>query len=131
MVGYVYPLLGIFWSMLIFFLWVAWFMLLFRIIGDIFRSADLGGLAKTLWLIFVIFLPFLGVLVYCIARGGSMAERSFADASARQASFDSYVRETAAGSASSADEIAKFAGLRDQGVITEAEFAAQKAKLLA
>jgi Phospholipase_D-nuclease N-terminal len=130
MVGYVYPLLGIFWSMLIFFLWVAWFMLLFRIIGDIFRSADLGGLAKTLWIIFVIFLPFLGVLVYCIARGGSMAERTYADASARQASFDSYVRETA-GSASSADQIAKFAALRDQGVITEAEFAAQNAQLLA
>ena len=130
MFAYVYPLLGVFWSMLIFFLWIAWFMLLFRIIGDIFRSADLGGFAKTLWFIFVIFAPFLGVLVYCIARGGSMAERSFAKASSQQAAMDDYVRQTA-GSGGTADELAKFASLRDQGVITDAEFAAQKAQLLA
>ena len=130
MFAYDYPLLGFFWSMLIFFLWIAWFMLLFRIIADIFRSADLGGFAKAMWFIFVIFLPFLGVLVYCIARGGSMAERSYAEASSQQAAFDSYVRQTA-NSASSADQIAKFAALRDQGVITDAEFAAQKAQLLA
>ena len=106
------------------------YLLLFKIIADIFRSADLGGFAKTMWLIFVIFLPFLGVLVYCIARGGSMAERSYAQASSQQAAFDAYVRQTA-NTESSADQIAKFAALRDQGVITEAEFAAQKAQLLA
>ncbi len=130
MLAYDYPLMGFFWSMLIFFLWIAWFMLLFRIIADIFRSADLGGFAKTLWFIFVIFLPFLGVLVYCIARGGSMAERAYADASSQQAALDSYVRQTA-GAGGTADELAKFASLRDQGVITDAEFAAQKAQLLA
>ncbi len=133
MFAYDYPLMGFFWSMLIFFLWIAWFMLLFRIIVDIFRSGDLGGFAKAMWFIFVIFLPFLGVLVYCIARGGSMAERDYAQASSQQAAFDSYVRQTAgsAGSAGTADELAKFASLRDQGVITDAEFAAQKAQLLA
>ena len=131
MFAYVYPLFGVFWSMLIFFMWIAWFMLLFRIIADIFRSDDLGGVAKTLWFIFVIFAPFLGVLVYCIARGGSMTERAYADASSQQAAMDTYVRQTAGSSGGLADDLAKFAALRDQGVITEAEFAAQKAQLLA
>ena len=130
MLAYDYPLLGFFWSMLIFFVWIMWFMLLFYVLADIFRSHDLGGVAKTLWIIFVIFLPFLGVFVYVIARGNGMAKRSIDQAQAQQAQFDSYVRETA-GSSSSADEIAKLADLKARGVITDDEFAAKKAQLLA
>jgi predicted PurR-regulated permease PerM len=127
--GYDYPLLGFFWSMLIFFLWVAFFMLLFRILADIFRNHEMGGFAKALWVIFVIFLPFLGALVYIISQGDSMAERDLRSAQAQQDAFDGYVRETA-GTSSSADEIAKLSALKDKGTITDAEFAAQKAKVL-
>jgi hypothetical protein len=130
MLGYDYPLLGVFWNTMIFFLWILWFILLFRILADIFRSSDLGGFAKTMWIIFVIILPFLGVFVYVIARGNSMTQRSLEDARSQRAAFDDYVRETAGGSSSMADELSKFAALRDQGVITDAEFAAKKAQLL-
>jgi Short C-terminal domain/Phospholipase_D-nuclease N-terminal len=129
MVGYDYPILGFFWSMLIFFLWFAWLMLLFRIFGDIFRQKEMGGFAKALWVLFVIFLPFLGVLIYVIAHGSSMAQRDYQAAANQQQAFDDYVKQTA-GTASSADELTKLAALKDQGVITDAEFAAQKAKLL-
>lgn len=129
MLAYDYPVLGVFWSMLVFFLWIMWFFLLFRVIADIFRSHDLGGWAKALWLIFVLFVPFLGVLVYVIARGDEMGRRDMADYQARQEAFDSYVRETA-GSGGSVDQLAKLADLRDRGVINEAEFEQQKAKLL-
>ena len=130
MLAYDYPLLGFFWSMLIFFVWIMWFMLLFYVLADIFRSHDLGGFAKTLWILFVIFLPFLGVFVYVIARGDSMTKRRIDQAQAQRSEFDSYVRETA-GSSSSADEIAKLADLKARGVITDDEFAAKKAQLLA
>jgi len=130
MLAYDYPLLGVFWTTLIFMLWIAWFVLLFRILMDIFRSSDLGGFAKGLWLLFVIFLPFLGVLVYLIARGDSMTHRTIAEAQTQRAQMDQYVRATA-GADSTADELAKFAALRDQGVITDQEFAARKAQLLA
>jgi hypothetical protein len=96
---------------------------------DIFRSHDMGGVAKTLWVLFVIFLPVLGILVYLIARGGSMHERALKQAQEQQQQFDQYVRQTA-GSGGSADELEKLAKLKDQGVITDQEFAAQKAKLL-
>jgi len=130
MLAYDYPLLGVFWTFLIFMLWVVWLIMLFKIFADIFRSHDMGGGAKALWSIFVIFLPFLGVLVYLIARGGKMAERDIADAQAQQQAFDAYVRQTA-GSGGTADELSKLADLRDRGVITPAEFDAQKAALLA
>ena len=130
MLAYDYPLLGFFWSMLIFFLWVAWFMLLFRILADIFRSHDLGGGGKTLWVLFVIFMPFLGVFVYLLARGKSMNERAMEDAVARQQAMNQYVQQTAGSSASTADELTKFASLRAQGVLTDAEFEAKKAQLL-
>jgi len=130
MLAYDYPLLGLFWTMMIFFLWIAWLFLLFRVFADIFRSKDMGGFAKALWSIFVIIVPFLGVFLYVIVRGRSMSERDVADAKQREAEFQAYVRETA-GSAGSAEEIAKLADLRDKGVITDEEFAAQKAKLLA
>jgi len=128
--SYDYPLGGFFWSMLIFFIWIMWFMLLFQVFIDIFRSHDLGGFAKALWVIFVIVLPFLGVFVYLIARGRSMTERRMNEAIGQKQAMDQYVRETAGTSVSSADEIAKLAQLKDQGVLTDAEFAAQKAKLL-
>jgi Short C-terminal domain/Phospholipase_D-nuclease N-terminal len=130
MLAYDYPILGLFWTMLIFFIFVAWIMLLFRTIIDIFRSDDMGGLGKAFWLIFVIIIPWLGVLMYLIVRGGSMASREIAQQQAQQQAFASYVRETA-GSSGTADELAKLVDLRDRGVITEAEFNNQKAKLLA
>ncbi len=131
MLAYDYPILGLFWSMLIFFLWIAWIMLLFRVFGDIFRNKDMGGFAKALWTLFVIFAPFLGVFVYLIVEGRSMAERDLARAQASEAAFQSYVRETAGSGASSADELTKLAELHKSGVLSDDEFATQKAKLLA
>ena len=130
MLAYDYPLMGLFWTMLWWFFWIAWIVLLFRVIGDIFRSHDMGGWAKALWSIFVILAPWLGVLVYLIARGGSMAERDHRQAQAQDEAFRAYVQETA-GSGGTADELAKLASLREQGVLTDAEFTQQKAKLLA
>jgi hypothetical protein len=131
--AYDYPLLGVFWTMMIWFLWIAWIVLLFRVIADIFRSQDLGGWGKALWAIFVILVPWLGVLVYLIVRGHSMGQRDLESARAQEAAFRSYVQEAAgsSGATSTADELNKLAALKDQGVISEAEFAQQKAKLLA
>ncbi len=130
MTAYSYPILGLFWTMMLFFLFVAWIMILFKTIVDIFRSDDMGGFAKAIWLIFVIIIPWLGVLVYILARGDGMTKRDIAQAQEQQEQFASYVRSTA-GTSGSADELVKLADLRDRGVITEAEFATQKAKLLA
>jgi hypothetical protein len=130
--GYDYPLLGVFWTMLIWFLWIAWIVILFRVIFDIFRSRDMGGWGKALWVIFVILVPFLGVFVYLIARGHSMADRDLQDAQAKDAAFQAYVQQAAAGSGGgTADELSKLADLKAQGVISDAEFEQQKAKLLA
>jgi heme exporter protein D len=130
MFAYDYPLLGVFWTMLWFFLWFAWLFLLFRVFADIFRSHDMGGFAKALWVIFVIIVPFLGVLVYVIARGHKMTERDIADAQRNEAAFRSYVQEAAGSSGGTADELSKLADLKAKGVITDDEFAQQKAKLL-
>ncbi len=129
MLAYTYPLLNIFWTMLEFFLFFLWIWLLIIIFSDIFRSHDMGGFAKAIWVLFVVILPFLGVLIYLIARGGSMHERAEQSAQRQQKAFDDYVKETAGGS-SSVDELAKLADLKSKGVITDAEFEAQKAKLL-
>lgn len=129
MLAYDYPILGLFWTMLIWFLWIAWFVLLFRVIADIFRSDDLGGWGKALWCIFTLLVPFLGVFVYVIARGDSMTNRDIQQARDNEAAFRSYVQQTA-GSGGTADEIAKLAQLRDDGVISAQEFEQQKAKLL-
>ncbi|MGA5194611.1 SHOCT domain-containing protein [Streptomyces exfoliatus] len=125
-----YPLLNMFWTMLMIFCWVLWFMLLFRIIGDIFRDDSLGGWAKAGWSVFVILLPFLGVFVYLIARGRGMGERELNRVRQNEQQFRSYVRETA-GSGGHAEELARLAELKDRGAITEAEFAQAKAKVLA
>ena len=130
MLAYTYPLLSIFWTMLEFFFFVLWIWLLVYIFIDIFRSHDMGGFAKAIWVLFVIILPFLGVLVYLIARGGSMHERAEQSAQRQQKQFDDYVKAAAGSSGGSADELAKLADLKSKGVITDAEFEAQKAKLL-
>ena len=102
MLAYTYPLLSIFWTMLEFFVFVLWIWLLISIFIDIFRSHDMGGLAKALWVLFVIILPFLGVLVYLIARGGSMHERAEQQAAGQQKAFDDYVKQAAGASGAAA-----------------------------
>jgi hypothetical protein len=115
------------WSMIWFFLFFIWIYLLITIFGDIFRSSDLSGWSKALWSIFIIFLPYLGVFVYLIARGHKMTEHQLEAAQAQDAAMRSYVQNVAStSSGGAADEIAKLAALRDQGVIDEAEF--QRAK---
>jgi hypothetical protein len=101
-----------------------------QVVFDIFRSHDMGGWGKALWAIFVIVIPWLGVLIYLIARGDKMRQHAMADAQARDSQVRSYVRD-AAGSPSTAEEISKLASLRDQGVLSDDEFQAQKTKLLA
>ena len=130
MLAYDYPLLSVFWSMFIFFVWIVWIMALFYVFADIFRSHDMGGFAKTMWLIFVIVVPFLGVFVYLLARGDKMAEHAAQQAEAQDAAMRSYVKE-AAGTGGAADQLAQLAALRDSGAITQAEFDAGKAKVLA
>ncbi len=128
--SYSYPILGVFWTILMIFLWVIWFWILITIIIDIFRSHDLSGWVKALWLVFILFLPLIGVLVYLIARGGKMHEHQVRQAQLQEEQLRSYVQE-AAGSQSSADQLAKLADLRDRGVITAEEFDREKAKILA
>ena len=125
-----YPALSIFWSILYFFLWVIWIWILIWIFLDIFRSRDLSGGAKALWILFVIFLPMIGVLVYLIARGGKMHQHAVQDAQAQDQAARAYIRD-AAGPESSADQLAKLADLRNRGVITQEEFDREKAKVLA
>ena len=127
-----YPVLDAFLTMLWFFLFIIWIWLLIMVFMDIFRSHDMGGGAKALWVIFIIILPFLGVFVYLIARGGKMHERAAAEAAQQQKAFDQYVRQTAGSEGqSTADQLSKLADLKSQGVLTDAEFEAQKAKILA
>jgi len=131
MLAYTYPLADLFGTMLGLFVFFIWFWLLIVIFGDIFRSQDMGGGAKALWVIFVIVLPFLGIFIYLIARGGKMHERAAQAAQQQQKAFDAYVQQTAAAGSSSGDQLAKLADLKAQGVLTDAEFEAQKAKILA
>jgi len=119
------------WSIFWFFLFFIWIMILFRVFGDIFVSHDLSGFGKVMWCLFVIFLPYLGVFVYLIARGKKMTEHAAAEASARDAQFRQYVQTVADPTApSTAEEISNLAALRDQGVLSEAEFQQAKAKAL-
>ena len=128
--SYSYPVLGVFWTILMIFLWVIWFWILITIIIDIFRSHDLSGWAKALWFLFILFLPLIGVLVYLIARGGKMHEHQVQQAQVQEEQLRGYVQQ-AAGPPSSADQLAKLADLRDRGVITAEEFDREKAKVLA
>ena len=129
---YQYPILDFFLTMLYFFLFVIWIWLLIMVFMDIFRSHDLGGWSKALWAIFIIILPFLGVFIYLIARGGKMHERAAQEAAQQQKAFDQYVKEAAGTSgASTADQLSKLSDLKSQGVLTDTEFEAQKAKILA
>ncbi len=130
MLAYDYPLLGIFWTMLWFFLFFIWIWILISIFADIFRSRDIGGLVKALWVIFVIVLPFLGVLIYLIVRGRGMHERTVERAAQQEQDFRGYVQDVASSGSGSADQLAKLADLKDRGVISDAEFQAEKAKIL-
>jgi len=132
MLAYDYPLGGVFLTMLYFFLFVIWIWILITVFVDIFRSHDINGWVKALWVIFIVILPFLGVLIYLIARGGKMQERELRDATQQKNAFDQYIRQTAgAAGHSTADQLAKLVDLKNQGVITDAEFESEKAKVLA
>jgi len=122
-----YPFLNILWTMIIFFAWVIWIWIAITVLLDVFRRHDIGGLHKAAWVVFVIVLPFLGVLVYLIAQHDGMRERRMQEMKAQQRALDDYVRETAGGSAA---EIAKAKELLDAGTITQAEFDSIKAKAL-
>ncbi|WP_329286351.1 SHOCT domain-containing protein [Streptomyces sp. NBC_00691] len=131
-----YPLLNLFWTMLWFFLWIMWLFLLFKVIGDIFRDHSLNGWAKAGWLVLCILLPYLGVLVYVIARGKSMGERDVKRARESEAAFQDYIRKTAStqeggGGGSATQELARLAELKDKGAITPEEFEKAKARVLA
>jgi hypothetical protein len=125
-----YTFLDVLWSMLVFFLWVAWFILLFHIVADVFRRRDASGWKKAAWLIFVLFVPFLGVFAYLIANSDDMARRNVEQAAAARSEMDEYVR-TVASEGGAAAEIERAKGLLDSGAITQAEFDAIKAKALA
>ena len=122
-----YPFFEVFWTIVVFFAWVAWIWIVITVFVDIFRRHDISGWGKAGWVVFVIVLPFLGVLVYLIAQHDGMRERSLKQVQEQQAAMDDYVRETAGGSAA---EIAKAKELLDAGTITQAEFDAIKAKAL-
>ena len=123
-----YPFMDVLWTMIIFFFWVIWIWIVVTVLMDVFRRHDIGGWAKAAWVVFVVILPWLGVLIYLIAQHDGMRERSVKEAQAQKREFDDYVRETAGGSAA---EIAKAKELLDAGAITQQEFAALKAKALA
>lgn len=120
----------ILWTTLVIFFMVIWFMILFSILGDLFRDHELGGFAKTLWVFALIFLPFLSAFIYLIARGGGMAERSLAQQKRAQQQFNDYVQTVAGSGGSPTEQIAQAKELLDAGTISQAEFDALKAKAL-
>ena len=125
-----YPFLDILWTMFIFFLFVIWIWILITVFTDVFRRKDIGGGSKTLWIIFVILLPYLGVFVYLIANHDGMADRNIQRMQQQQQQTDAYI-QSVAGSGGSAAEIEKAKGLLDSGAITQAEFDTIKQKALA
>jgi hypothetical protein len=124
-----YPFLNILWSMIIFFAWVIWIWMIVTILADVFRRRDISGWGKAAWSVFLIVLPFIGVLVYLIAQHDGMADRSAEAAKGQKAQFDDYVRSVSPGSGA-ASEIDKAKGLLESGAITQDEFATLKAKVL-
>jgi hypothetical protein len=123
-----YPFLNVLWTMIIFFAWIIYIWVAITVLIDVFRRHDIGGWSKAFWVVFVIVLPFLGILVYLISNHDGMRDRSIKEAKTQQAAFDDYVREAAGGSAA---EIAKAKELLDAGTISQAEFDAIKQKALA
>ena len=126
-----YPFLDVLWTMLVFFLWISWFIILFHCIGDIFRRRDASGAKKTLWLVFVLFLPFIGVFAYLIANSDDMARRNLEQARRAQSEMDDYVRTVASSGGGATAEIGRAKELLDSGAIDQSEFDAIKAKALA
>jgi Phospholipase_D-nuclease N-terminal/Short C-terminal domain len=124
-----YTFIDAFWSLLVFFLWVAWFILLFHIVADVFRRRDASGAKKTIWLLFILFVPFLGVFVYLIVNADDMARRNVEQAAAARADMDEYVRSVASEGGAAA-EIERAKALLDSGAIDQKEFDAIKAKAL-
>ncbi|MEU5716181.1 SHOCT domain-containing protein [Streptomyces sp. NPDC020403] len=131
--AYDYPILSVFWSMLLFFLWILWFILLFRVVTDIFRDDALSGWAKTGWLALTVLLPFLGVFAYVVARGRDMGRREIRHARAQQEAFDARIRQATEGGdrSSSVDDLAKLSEIRARGDITDEEFSRAKTLILA
>ena len=122
------PVLDVLWSMLWFFLFIAWIWVVIVVIADVFRSQDLSGWGKAGWTIFIILIPWLGVLVYLIARGQGMQERSAQQAADQQAAANAYIKQAAG--TTNADQLEKLKSLHDSGALTDAEYNAQKAKVL-
>jgi len=123
-----YPFMDVLWTMIIFFFWLIWIWIVVTVLVDIFRRHDIGGWAKAAWVVFVIILPWLGVLIYLIAQHDGMRERSMKQAEGQRQAFDEYVRDAAGGSTT---EIAQAKELLDAGTITQEEFEKIKAKALA
>lgn len=130
MLAYDYPLMDVFISILYFAMFFLWFWIAITVVVDIFRSHDLGGVSKGLWFLFVVLVPFLGIFIYLVARGAKMQEHNLSAAAAQKEAFDQQVQR-AAGPSDVATQLEKLAALRDQGVISGAEFEQQKQKLLA
>jgi hypothetical protein len=126
-----YPFLDVFWTMMVFFLWVLWLWILFTVFADIFRRDDLSGWGKAGWVIFTIVLPYLGVFIYLITQSDGMTKRNLERAQAQRAQFDDYVRSTAGSGGGAAAEIDRAKALLDSGAIDQAEFDALKRKALA
>jgi hypothetical protein len=125
-----YPVLNIFWTMLEFFLFFIWIWLAIMVFADIFRSHDIGGGTKALWVIFIILIPYVGIFAYLLFRGGAMHERAATQAALQQKMFNQYFPHSGNWS-STADQLHKLADLKEKGFITDAEFQAEKAKILA
>ena len=131
MIAYDYPILGLFWTMVFLSFWIAVLFLLFRVFADIFRSRDLSGWAKALWVIVVILVPLIGAVAYLIVRAHTMSEREIEETRRPSQAFRSDVREVAGSSTGgTVDELSRLADLKERGVVTDAEFEQQKAKLL-
>jgi hypothetical protein len=118
------------WSMVWFTVFFLWIWLVIRVFADIFRSKDIGGVSKTLWTLFVLFTPYLGVFVYLVARGGGMADRDRAVLAAQDQAVREYIRDAVAPSNGHATELAQLVDLRDRGAIDDSEFQAMKRKIL-
>jgi hypothetical protein len=112
------------------FLFIAWLWILFTIIGDLFRDHQMSGWGKAGWVVVLLFVPFLGALIYLIARGGGMRDRAIAEQAEMKKQMDTYIREQA-GAASPVDELAKLSDLKAKGTISDAEFERMKAKIVA